>query len=308
MKKKTKEKLKKIVFLAILILVALLYRETNFDFSKISEKLNFRVEEKEETVEVLQGDSLKVYFLDVGQADSILITSNGENMLIDAGNNEDGLKLVSYLHSIGITNFKYVVGTHAHEDHIGGMDDIIKNFSIDNFYMPDVVTTTKTFEDVLDALDRKQLAFQTPNIDDTFSLAKAKFVVLHVSDDDSDLNDSSIVLRMTYGNASFLFMGDATSKVEEKIIAKDIKSDVLKVAHHGSQYSTTTAFLKKVAPKYAVIEVGRNNTYKHPKSITLKKLKEQGSIIYRTDEDGTVVATTDGATISFEKITTDTNG
>ena len=120
MKKKTKEKLKKIVFLAILILVALLYRETNFDFSKISEKLNFRVEEKEETVEVLQGDSLKVYFLDVGQADSILITSNGENMLIDAGNNEDGLKLVSYLHSIGITNFKYVVGTHAHADHIGG--------------------------------------------------------------------------------------------------------------------------------------------------------------------------------------------
>lgn len=304
-RRKTKRRLYELVVLIIVLLLILLQEYGYIDFSKLEENTNF----KKETEPVIETNgNLAVYFIDVGQADSILISTNNENMLIDAGNNEDGPKLVNYLKGLNINNFKYVVGTHPHEDHIGGMDDIITNFSIENFYMPDTITTTKTFEDVLDALEQKQLAFQTPQIQDYFYLGSARFEVLYVGADEDDLNDTSIVLKMTYGKNSFLFMGDATSKIEEKIIAKDIKSDVLKVAHHGSSYSSTKAFLKKVEPKYAIIEVGKNNTYKHPKQITLTKLKELNAKIYRTDEDGTIIATSDGENLTFQTVYTDTNG
>lgn len=307
-RRKRRRRLYELIILVIVLLVIFLqefgYINLN-DLNSIND-INFK---KEDTLPVLETNgNLKVFFIDVGQADSILISNNNENMLIDAGNNEDGAKLVSYLQSLGINNFKYVVATHAHEDHIGGMDDIINNFSIENFYMPNVVTTTRTFEDVLDSLEAKQLAFQTPKIADYFYLGSARFEVLYIGNSEEDLNDTSIVLKMTYGSNSFLFMGDATSKIEEKLISKNIKSDVLKVAHHGSQYSSTKAFLKKVAPSYAIIEVGKNNTYKHPKKITLTKLQELNTKIYRTDEDGTIIATTDGKNITFETQITDTNG
>ncbi len=306
MRKKRKRKVYELVFIVIILLLIFLQEYGYINFSKLSENINFK---KEEDIPVLNADgNLEVYFIDVGQADSILIRTNNENMLIDAGNNEDGEKLTNYFHSLNINNFKYVVATHAHEDHIGGMDNIINNFSIENFYMPDVVTTTKTFEDVLNALLDKQLALQTPKIADYFYLGSARFEVLYIGNEDGDLNDTSLVLKMTYGKNSFLFMGDATSKVEAKLISKDIESDVLKVGHHGSQYSSTKAFLKKVSPKYAVIEVGKNNSYDHPKKITLTKLEELNTKIYRTDEDGTIIATTDGENITFNTIDTDTNG
>ena len=304
-RRKRRKRLYELIIFVIVLLVIFLQEYGYINLDTLND-INLK---QEETLPVLETNgNLKVFFIDVGQADSILISNSNENMLIDAGNNEDGPKLVNYLKSLGINNFKYVVATHAHEDHIGGMDDIINNFSIENFYMPDAVTTTKTFEDVLDSLEARQLAFQTPKIEDYFYLGSARLEVLYIGNSEDDLNDTSIVLKMTYGSNSFLFMGDATSKIEERIISKDIKSDVLKVAHHGSQYSSTKAFLKKVAPKYAVIEVGKNNTYKHPKKITLTKLQELNTKIYRTDEDGTIIATTDGQNITFETQITDTNG
>ena len=145
--------------------------------------------------EIQDGEKLQIWFLDVGQADSILIQNGDANMLIDAGNNEDGKKLVSYFQSLGIETFQYVIGTHAHEDHIGGMDDIIDNFDIDTFYMPDAITTTATFESVLDSLEAKNIAFQTPSIDSIFKLGNATIDVLYVGTDDSDLNNTSIVLK-----------------------------------------------------------------------------------------------------------------
>ena len=269
------------------------------------------INKREEVVNAINYDhDLSVYFIDVGQADCILVKDNDEYALIDAGNNEDGMKLVNYFKSLNITNFKYVFGTHAHEDHIGGMDNIIDNFNIENFYMPNAITTTKTFEDVLDSLDRKKIKFQTPNVNDYFKLNNATFKVLHIGDNKKDLNDTSVVLRLEYGNTSYLLMGDATSNVEKDLLNNNInlKSDVLKVGHHGSNYSSTIDFLNKVKPEYAIIEVGKNNSYNHPRQETLDKLKDINAKVYRTDLDGTIVATSDGNSIKIETIKTDTNG
>lgn len=269
------------------------------------------INKREEVVNTINYDhDLSVYFIDVGQADCILVKDNDEYAIIDAGNNEDGMKLVNYFKSLNITDFKYVFGTHAHEDHIGGMDNIIDNFNIENFYMPNAITTTKTFEDVLDSLDRKKIKFQTPNVNDDFKLNDATFKVLHIGDNKKDLNDTSVVLRLEYGNTSYLLMGDATSNVEKDLLNNNInlKSDVLKVGHHGSNYSSTIDFLNEVKPEYAIIEVGKNNSYNHPRQETLDKLKDLNAKVYRTDLDGTIVATSDGNSIKIETIKTDTNG
>lgn len=305
MNKNMKKQLIQALFVLVIVAVGYFYTDY-FDSSSQSIK-NETTTDVKQTINV-DGDNLKIYFVDVGQADCILINDNNEYSLIDAGNNEDGEKLVKYFKDLGVTSFKYVFGTHAHEDHIGGMDDIIKNFDIDHFYMPDAITTTKTFEDVLDALESKSIAFETPTEDDTLKFGDTSISVLHVGHDKKDLNDTSIVLKLTYNNTSYLFMGDATSSVEKEILDKDLKSDVLKVGHHGSQYSSTAAFLKKVSPKYAIIEVGANNSYNHPKEVTLKKLESLGAKIYRTDLLGTIILTSDGNGIKIDTEKTDTNG
>ena len=251
-------------------------------------------------------DVVKVEYIDVGQADAILIENDKKYMLIDAGNNEDGDLLVNYFKDKNITDFEYVVGTHPHEDHIGGMDNIIKNFNIKNYYMPDCYTTTKTFEELLDALEEKNLSFETPDIDSEFLLGDALFKVLYTGTDKRDLNNTSIVLRMTYKDVSFMFTGDATNTTEKKILAKNLQSDVLKVGHHGSQYSTSKNFLDKVNPKYAIISVGTGNVYDHPKDITLNKLK--GIEVHRTDKEGTIRVISDGKNIDIETFKTNTNG
>ncbi len=302
-----KQKWKKIKFFIFIIIIILAYIYLPEEQEK--EKDTTTQKKMLETPVVLNTDSkLKIYFIDVGQADSILIANNNKYMLIDAGNNEDGPKLVSYFKNMGIEKFEYVIGTHAHEDHIGGLDDIINNFEISNFYMPDVVTTTKTFEDVIEALENKNLAFKVPEIDKNIKFEGSLINILYSGTDQTNLNNTSIIIKLYYGNTSYLFMGDAPSSVEREIIDKDIKSDVLKVGHHGSKYSTSAIFLSKVKPKFAVISVGKNNIYNHPQDITLNKLQKIEAKIYRTDEDGTIILNSDGKDISFETINTDTNG
>lgn len=305
MNKRTKNKLLKIFLVLIIMLCTYIYEEY---FPK--EKTNNEVEYRQEKEVVSNPNNLIIHYVDVGQGDCILIGQNNEYVLIDAGNNEDGELLVDYFKQLGIEKFKYVIGTHAHEDHIGGIDNIINNFELEHFYMPDVITTTKTFEDVLDALLAKKKAFETPNIGDTFKLNDASFEVLYLGKDKSDLNNTSIVLKLTYKNTTYLFMGDATSKVEKILLDNEVNlnSDVLKVGHHGSQYSSTAAFLKQVSPSYAVIQVGENNDYDHPKEITLNKLEKLKTLTYRTDKHGTIILTSDGENISFETIKTNTNG
>lgn len=302
MKKKTVKRI------LILLFIAIAYVYSTYQNTDKTVNDNTIKQRKTESTLKESSNNLDVYFLDVGQADSILLSNNGHYMLIDAGNNEDGPKLVNYFKSLGITKFDYVIATHAHEDHIGGMDDIIKNFDIGIFYMPDLITTTKTFEDVLDALSEKQIAFETPTIDQEFSFSDTKITTLYVNNEAKNLNDSSIVLRLKHGTNTFLFTGDASTKVEKQLLNKNIASDVLKVGHHGSRYSTSKEFLNKVNPQYAIISVGINNTYKHPHDETLKKLNDRKIIIYRTDQEGTIVAESNGNIIQFKTIKTDTNG
>lgn len=311
---------RKVIDILFIILVLVAYQffvheeepQTNINTKSVVSSEN--TEKKEETIieKVPENDSMiltnfQIYFLDVGQGDAILIQNNGEYALVDAGNNKDGKKLVRYFHNLGIRNFKYVIGTHAHEDHIGGMDNIIKNFTIDHFYMPAVATDFRTFQEVIEELTKKEILWETPNMDDTFTLADAKFTVIWVGDDREDLNKDSIVLRITYKNTSYLLTADIPIEIEELIKNKKIQSDVLKVSHHGSKQSNSELFLKKVNPKYAVISVGKQNDYGYPKPIVLERLQKLGTEIYRTDELGTILISSDGDKIYVKTIKTDTN-
>ena len=260
----------------------------------------------EEIIE--NNDKLKIYYLDVGQADSILINSNNEYMLIDGGNNNDGPLLVKYFQELGIKEFKYLVGTHPHEDHIGGLDEIINNFNINKIFIPDAITTTRTFEDLLDSIDRKNLTFNVPQINSTYTLGEATVKIIYTGTDTTDLNNTSIVLKLTYKETSYLFTGDATNITEKKILNKDISSDVLKVGHHGSKYSSSENFIKKVNPNYAIISVGKDNKYGHPSSNTLNLLNKYNIKTYRTDELGTILLTSDGKNIKITSMKTNTNG
>lgn len=243
---------------------------------------------------------LGVYVFDVGQADSIFITNNDYNMLIDAGNNDDGDLIVSKLQSYGIEKIDYLVGTHPHEDHIGGMDDIINNFEIGEIFMPDIVNSTDFYLDVLEAVDNKSLVVETPDVDDSFYLGDAKVDVLYLDNNEKELNDCSIVLKVTFGKNKFLFMGDASFEVEDKILFKKIKADVLKVGHHGSNTSSSEDFLNAVKPDYAVISVGEDNKYNHPGKGAIDRLEEVGADIYRTDKNGDIKFISDGKEILIE--------
>ncbi|MBQ9013768.1 MAG: MBL fold metallo-hydrolase [Bacilli bacterium] len=296
------------IIVGILIILYLIFGTNLLSDLKNSAAQVSNINNKSTTNVSIKDGKLKIYFIEVGQADSILISNNNHNMLIDAGNTGDGKKLVNYFKSLNINSFDYVVGTHPHEDHIGGMDDIIRNFDIKNYYMPEKLSTSKTFEDVLDSLIEKNMQYTVPKIGDVLTLDDAKLNVIYVGDETNDANDSSIILKLTYGNNSALFTGDASKRVEKKILNYDIKSDILKVGHHGSSYSTLNEFLNKVNPKYAVIEVGKNNIYNHPTNDTLDKLSKRNIKVYRTDINGTIIFTLNGNSYNIETINTDTNG
>ena len=255
--------------------------------------------QNEQQIEFVAQEDLSIDFIDVGQADSILVRNQDKVMLIDAGTNEAGETVVNYLKNLGITKIDYLIGTHPHEDHIGGLDDVINNFDIGQIYMPKIETTTKTFEDVLDAIENKNLTVTAPNKGDKIELGQAvgEFMTEPILDKDN-LNVSSLVLRLEFGNTSYLFMGDAEEENEETI--RWPKTDVLKVGHHGSSTSSSESFLEQVKPQYAIIMAGKDNSYGLPTQETIDKLKNIGCEIYRTDEDGTIQMTSDGNTIEIK--------
>lgn len=244
---------------------------------------------------------VEVHFIDVGQGDSILIEADESAMLIDAGENNMGTTVVDYLKNHGVDELDYVIGTHPHSDHIGGLDYVINNMTVDQVMMPDVVHTTKTYEDVLDAISNKGLTITAPKVGDEYRLGPASFTIIAPgSSDYEDLNDYSIGIKLTYKNSSFLFAGDAGIHSEEEMLTCgiDLSADILKISHHGSEYSSGAAFLDAVNPEYAVISVGKDNDYGHPHAQTLQALSDRGIKLYRTDEQSNIVFTTDGITIS----------
>lgn len=259
--------------------------------------------EKVSAKNVIIQDQLQVHFIDVGQADSILLQNEEAAMLIDAGNNADERLVVEYLQSQGIKRLDYVIGTHPHEDHIGGLDAVIRSFEIGKVYMPRVTHNTATFQDVIKAVEDKGLKITAPKVGETFGLGDAVGMMIGPgSETYKNLNDYSIVIKIVYGETSFLFTGDAEEYAEEEMIKSglDLSADVLKVGHHGSRSSSTDPFLKQVSPHMAVIMAGEGNDYGHPHPETIEKLAKQDIKVYRTDLHGTVKAISDGKSIVFQ--------
>lgn len=251
--------------------------------------------------QVINGE-LEVHFIDVGQGDSILIKQNGHNMLIDAGDNHKGQDVVNYLRNQNIETLDYVIGTHPHADHIGGLDDVINGFNVKAVIMPEKMHTTKTFEDVLNAIASKNLKITKAVVGNEYELGKAKFTVLApVSNNDSNLNNHSVSIRLEYGSNSFMFTGDAENVAEQEIIdnGMNIQADVLKAGHHGSNTSNSDSFVSKVNPQYVVIQVGEGNKYNHPNVDIVEKFEDMGAEIYRNDLHGNVIAKSDGKNIEF---------
>lgn len=255
--------------------------------------------------------TVKVHIIDIGQGDSILIEAPEANVLIDAGENGKGDDVLDYLKAHGISVLDIVIGTHAHSDHIGGMDDVVKGINVKKVILPEMaeksIPTTKTYTSLLTAVMDKGLRITAAKVGDTYNLGDgAALQIVGPNGIFDDLNNTSVVCRLTYGENSFLFTGDCEDKAESAILQRKgitVSADVLKVGHHGSDTSTSDEFLEAVDPQIALISVGTGNTYGHPVPSTLEKLEEREVQIYRTDLSGSIVVTSDGQklTVTTEK-------
>ncbi|HBL41244.1 MAG TPA: MBL fold metallo-hydrolase [Ruminococcaceae bacterium] len=249
-----------------------------------------------------------VHYLDVGQGDCEVIFDHGKVMLIDAGESDESTTVRQYLNHYDVTEIDYVVATHPHSDHIGGLTKLLEEYEIKNVIMPklskDNTPTTSTYERFLNAVKASGAKVIAANPGSRYTLGQADFQVLAPFEQDDDLNNMSVVLRMEYGTNSFLFMGDAGKRVERQILNKDfaVDCDVLKLGHHGSSTSNSEDFLLASSPKYAIACCGKGNKYGHPHGETVDLLNELGVELLRTDENGTVVASVDSnGTLTVQK-------
>lgn len=259
------------------------------------------VSDSEQTAGVMEDGSFTIHFIDVGQADSALVTCDGHYMLIDGGNVDDSDLVYSVLERETNGHLDYVIGTHAHEDHIGGLSGAFEAVTADATFCPVTDYNSKAFRNFKQYAEEKGNGLTIPSVGDTFSLGDSEVTVIAVNSVPDDTNNTSIVLRIVYGDTSFLFTGDAEEEAEEVILqsGQDIQSTVLKVGHHGSRTSTSETFLDTVNPAYAVISCGKDNSYGHPHDITLAKLQSKDIEIFRTDELGDIYCTSDGKDVTF---------
>ena len=288
-KDKRNKILKQIVGIGILIILIILLIQisnitgTNFEY-------------------IVDESKLQIIYFDVGQADSTLIMNDGKTTLIDGGNDSDGDAIVKYIKSQNISRIDTVVATHLHADHVGGLDDIIDSFDIGTVYMPDTVNTNKQVEEFLDAMERKNLEYEVPEIGTKFDNGLANCEVMSIDNNAEDLNNSSIVIQMNYLEQIYLFMGDSEKEVENSREWNEV--NVLRVGHHGSNTSSTERFLNQVRPEIAIISVGLNNQYGHPSIEVLNRLNNLNTTIYRTDEKGIILLESDGKQNVVKKIVT----
>lgn len=240
-----------------------------------------------------------VHYLDVNQGDSTLIQSKEDGIvaLIDGGERAESKKILEYLDKLGIDKINYLVASHPHSDHIGGLIEIIENIEVENIIMPDKVHTTKTFENFIEAIEKKENINIIVDLEDEYIIGKSKVKILKPNEKNyTNINNYSIIMQIDYLGSTFLFTGDGEKLVEEslvKIYGNDLKSDVLKVSHHGSRTSSTKGFLDKVDPMISVIFAKENNRYNLPNKEIEKKLKKI-SEVYRTDINGDIIIRTNG--------------
>lgn len=249
----------------------------------------------------LENDILKIYTLDVGQAEAILIQYNNKNILIDAGNNSDEERIVKYLNDIGVKNIDIAIATHPDADHIGGMDSVIKNFDVETFFITTDEKDTKTYKDVISELKTKNVDTVTLLKDEIVKIGEMQLDILAPDKYYENTNNNSIVVKLDYNEFEMLFTGDMEIEQEQDLMRKeiDLDVDVLKVGHHGSRTSTSNELLLETTPEYAIISVGNENKYDHPHNEVIDKLIENDIEIYRTDKNGTILLETDGENIKI---------
>ncbi len=244
---------------------------------------------------------LAVHFIDVGQGDSTLIVCDGEAMLIDAGDNDKGTAVQLYLTRHNVDSLKYVIGTHPDADHIGGLDVILYKFDCETILMPDRSSDTETYRDVVNAMEQKGYTNTLPVVGNTYELGASSFTIVGPSEEYGDSNDCSVAIVLRHGDNSFLFTGDAETEAEKDILdaGADIDVTVYKAGHHGSSTSSDMEFLKAITPECAVISCGEGNSYGHPHAETLNNLRTMGVEVYRTDEQGTIIVSSDGKNLTW---------
>ena len=254
-----------------------------------------------ENTDATAGETLTVHFLDVGQADCALLECGGEFMLIDGGNVADSSYVVSYLEKQGVEELELVVCTHAHEDHAGGLPGVLAVYPTAAVWAPTKTYDSQCFDDFLYYVNQQDLEIKIPNPGDSFDLGKAAVTVLGPVTTYADPNNTSIVLLVQFGENRFLFTGDMERDAENDMLdaGANVKADVLKVGHHGSDTSTSYRFLYEADPDYAVISVGKDNSYGHPHEAPMSRLRDADVTVYRTDEMGAVIAVSDGRNITF---------
>lgn len=297
---------------AVIISLLFLFGATGCqDTVSLSETPVSKISENPNTVNTSGNNDSKeltIHYMDVGQGDATLITCGEDAMLIDAGDNSMGTTVQMYLSSQNITKLDYVIGTHPDADHIGGLDVVITKFDCETIFLTDEEKDTKTYEDVISAMKYKGYKKTLPVPEETYQLGDANFIIVAPLQENNDSNDNSIAILLTYGDTRFYFEGDAGEEEEAQILSSgaDVKADVYKIGHHGSKTSTTDNMLETVSPEYAVISAGEDNRYGHPHAEVLNKLRINGIKTFRTDEQGTVVAKSDGENIVFNMSPSDT--
>lgn len=290
---------KKILYLIVVLVVAIVSAiGTNMD----------KFEDTAGNTQSTQGSdsSFQVYYIDVGQGDCSLIICDGKTMLIDAGENGHETTVINYLRSLGIDRLDYIIASHQHSDHIGGLPEVIEDFGMDTIIMPRLTEiqtpTNSTYTAFLKAIQASDAKVVSSKVGASYALGSATFDILGpVTNDAEDINNMSVVVKLTYGENTFLFTGDAEKEEEREILATgaDLDCDVLKVGHHGSGTSSGTNFLDAVTPEICVIQVGADNDYGHPHENIVERLMEYSDEVYRTDICGSIVISSDGENLDI---------